>query len=59
MTLLSASSSAAAVGALGTDVSTSVDSVFYVLILAAAIPLAFYIIHQVIGLFPKGRSRRA
>ncbi len=58
MQLLSASSSAAAIGALGTDVSSSIDSVFYLLILAAAIPLAFYVIHQVIGLFPKGRRAR-
>lgn len=29
-----------------------------VIALAAGIPLAFYVIHQLIGLVPKGRSRR-
>lgn len=29
-----------------------------VVAVAAAIPLAFYVIHQLIGLIPKGRSRR-
>lgn len=29
-----------------------------VVVLAAGIPLAFYVIHQLIGLIPKGRSRR-
>ena len=29
-----------------------------VIALAAGIPLAFYVIHQLVGLIPKGRSRR-
>jgi len=41
----------ASVGTLTTDL-------WVIIALAIGIPLAFYIIRQVIGLAPKGRSRR-
>lgn len=48
-----ASDALAQVSATITDAGT-----LQVLIFAVAIPLTFYIIHQVIGLFPKSRGSR-
>jgi hypothetical protein len=42
----------AAVGAVSTDVF---DSAWPYLLIAAGIPLAFYIVKKLIGLIPKGR----
>jgi len=40
---------------LSANVVDSIDSVWVVALLALSVPLAFYIIRRVIGLFPKGR----
>lgn len=58
MDFISTSTVAAAATALGTDVTTNVESVFVLVILAISIPLAFYILHQIIGLFPHSRGSR-
>ncbi len=42
----------AAVGTLTTDL-------WVIIAVAIGVPLAFYVIRQVIGLMPKGRGRRA
>ena len=50
------STTIATVGAdLSANVINSVGSVWVVALLALSIPLAFYIIKRIIGLFPKGR----
>jgi hypothetical protein len=41
---------------VGTQVSD--PGTLLVVVLAAGIPLAFYVIHQLIGLIPKSRGRR-
>lgn len=51
-TSTSTASLLAAVGAVSTGVF---DSVWPYLLIAAGIPLAFYIVKKLIGLIPKGR----
>lgn len=57
---LSASSSAASVGLLSGDVSVSLDSAIYLTLIAIAVPLAFYVIQQLLEWFnnPKYKKRR-
>ena len=55
MELISSSTLSTLVADLSANVSSAVDSVWVVALLAVSIPLAFYIIRRVIGLFPKGR----
>lgn len=55
MQLLSSTSSALTATALNSNVGTGIDSVWTVAIIAIGIPLAFYILKRIIGLFPKGR----
>jgi len=55
MQLLSTTTQTAAVADIGTGVSSSIDSIWVLVVVAVAIPLGFYIIHRIIGLFPKGR----
>ena len=43
---------------LAAVVGASVTSVWVLVILAIGIPLSFYILHRVIGLFPKAGGRR-
>ena len=59
MQILSTSTQLAAVGNIGTAVATSTDSIWVLVVVAIAIPLAFYILHRVIGLFPKAGGRRS
>lgn len=40
---------------LSANVVDSIDSLWVVALLALSIPLTFYIVKRVIGLFPKGR----
>lgn len=56
--LMSGSSSLAAAATLGTDVSTSFDSVFLITMLALSLPVAFYVIVNIIELFEKPPKRR-
>lgn len=58
MDFISSSTVAAAATTLGTNVTANVDSVFTLVLLAVSIPLAFYILHQIIGLFPRSRGAR-
>lgn len=57
MELVSSTTVAAAAAALQTNVADNIDSVWVLVLLALSIPLAFYIIHRVIGLFPGRRGR--
>ncbi len=55
MEFLSSTTLAAAVGNIGDAVKTTTDNVWVLVVVAVAIPLAFYVLHRVIGLFPKAR----
>jgi len=57
MELVSSTTVNAASAALATNVTTNIDSVWVLVLLALSIPLAFYIVHRVIALFPGHRSR--
>jgi len=57
MDLISSTTVNAASAALATNTQTSIDSVWVLVLVALSIPLAFYIIHRVIGLFPGRRAR--
>lgn len=57
MEFLSSTTLAAAVGNIGQAVKTTTDNVWVLVVVAIAIPLAFYVLHRVIGLFPKARGR--
>lgn len=58
MDFISSSTVAAAGTTLGTYVTANVESVFTLVLLAVSIPLGFYVLHQIIGLFPKSRGHR-
>jgi hypothetical protein len=55
MDLVSSSTLTSVASDLSANVVSSIDSVWVVALLAVSIPLAFYIIKRVIGLFPKSR----
>ncbi len=55
MELVSSSTILTVATDLGANVSSAVDSVWTLALLAVSIPLAFYIIKRVIGLFPKSK----
>ena len=57
MELVSSTTVNAAAAALATNVTTNIDSVWVLVLLALSIPLAFYIIGRVIGLFPGSHKR--
>ena len=57
MDLISSTTVNAAAAALGTNVTTTIDSVWVLVLLAISIPLGFYILHRVMGLFPGRRGR--
>lgn len=42
---------------VGTAVASTGDTLWAIAAVAVAIPLAFYVIHRVMGLFPKSRGR--
>lgn len=52
-----AGAGAALVTSVGSSTTTTVTGLVPVLAFAAAIPLAFYVIKQIIGLIPKSRAR--
>lgn len=58
MELVSTTSVAATAAALSSNVATGIDSVWTIVVLAVSIPLAFYILHRVIALFPGRGGRR-
>jgi hypothetical protein len=58
MQLVSTSTMTAAAGLIGTGTTTSIDSVWPIVVLAIAIPLAFYVLHKILGLLPGSRSSR-
>lgn len=58
MDFISAGTVSGAAAALGANVTTNVDSVWPLALLAVSIPVAFYILHRIIGLFPKSGGRR-
>jgi len=55
MEFLSSTTLAAAVGNIGDAVQNTTDNVWVLAVVAIAIPLAFYVLHRVIGLFPKAK----
>ena len=55
MELISSSTLTTVAADLSANVVDSIDSVWVVALLALSVPLAFFIIKRVIGLFPKGR----
>lgn len=57
MELISSTTVNAAAAALATNTQGTIDSVWVLVLIALSIPLAFYIIHRVIGLFPGRRGR--
>jgi hypothetical protein len=57
MELISSTTVNAAAAALAVNVQSTVDSVWILVLIALSIPLGFYIIHRVIGLFPGHRGR--
>jgi len=57
MELISSTTVNAAAAALATNTQSTIDSVWVLVLVALSIPLAFYIIHRVIGLFPGHRGR--
>jgi len=57
MELISSTTVNAASAALAANVSTNIDSVWVLVLLAVSIPLGFYILHRVMGLFPGRRGR--
>jgi len=57
MELASSTDVAGAAAALAANVQTSLSSVWTLLLIAVSIPLAFYIAHRVMGLFPGRRGR--
>lgn len=57
MDFISSTTVNAAATALGTNVTTNVESVWGLVVLAISIPLAFYVLGRIIGLFP-GMHRR-
>jgi len=59
MILVSSSTVNAAAAALATNVQTNIDSFWVLALLAVSIPLAFYIVGRIIGLFPGHRARRS
>lgn len=46
------------IAAVGAGVGTNFDQLYLVAAAAVAIPLAFWVLHAVIGLFPRSRTRR-
>jgi hypothetical protein len=58
MELVASTSVSDLVANVQSSTTTGVTSVLVIAALAVSIPLAFYVIHQVIALFPKTRSRR-
>lgn len=58
MQLISSSTGLTAAATIATGTMTSFDSIWVFGGLAIAIPLAFYVLHRVIGLFPKAGGRR-
>jgi len=42
---------------LSASVGSSINSVWFAVVIAAAIPLAFYIIYKLLALIPKGRNK--
>lgn len=59
MDFISSTTINAAAAALGTNVTTNVESVWPLVLLAVSIPLAFYVLHRIIGLFPRAGGRRS
>ena len=59
MDFISSTTVNAAAAALGTNVTANVESVWPLALLAVSIPLAFYILHRLIALFPKAGGRRS
>ena len=57
MQLISSSTIDAAAAALAVNVNSTIDSVWVLVLLALSIPLGFYIIHRVMGMFPGHRGR--
>lgn len=59
MDIFASTSASALTGAVGTNVGTTTASLWPVVAFVVAVPFAFYIIKQVIGLIPKSRASRA
>lgn len=59
MNLLGSTTPTAFMASVTSAVGTSFDSVYVLVAMAIALPLAFWIIHKVIALFPKTGGRRA
>jgi hypothetical protein len=57
MELISSTTVNAAAAALAVNTQGTIDSVWVLVLVALSIPLGFYIIHRVIGLFPGHRGR--
>jgi len=59
MELIASGSVTTLLASVGTGVSDTLVPLLPIVAIAVAIPLAFWAIHAIIGLFPKSRARRA
>lgn len=56
MDIFASTSASTLTGAIGTNAGVTVGSLWPVVAFAVAVPFAFYIVKQVIGLIPKARA---
>lgn len=59
MDLISSATSSSLVASVGTAVQQTGANLWTIVAVAVAIPLTFYVIHRIIGLFPSTRGRKA
>jgi len=59
MDLISLATSTSLVASVGSAVQTTGTNLWVIVAVAVAIPLTFYVIHRIIGLFPSTRGRKA
>jgi len=59
MDLISLATSTDLVASVGTAVQQTGTNLWVIVASAVAIPLTFYVIHRIIGLFPSTRGRKA
>lgn len=57
MQLISSSTILTAAADVAANTQTTIDSVWVLVLIALSIPLGFYIVHRVMGLFPGRRGR--
>jgi len=56
MELIASTSVTSMIASVGTGVSDTLGSLLPIVAIAVAIPLTFYAIHKIMGLFPKKRK---